>query len=129
MRNIKKLQGLVNGIIAKRRKTAPVDEHDESQPRDLLDLLLAASSSDGQGFSDQQIMEEIMTFIVHLHPLHFLRIISTTHDCTSHQFAGHETTSIALSWTLYLLAQHPEVEDRLVQELSQVASSCPSFNG
>lgn len=103
MRNIKKLQGLVNGIIAKRRKTAPVDEHDESQPRDLLDLLLAASSSDGQGFSDQQIMEEIMTFI----------------------FAGHETTSIALSWTLYLLAQHPEVEDRLVQELSQVMGTRP----
>ena len=38
------------------------------------------------------------------------------------QFAGHETTSIALSWTLYLLAQHGQVEDKLVQELVQVMS-------
>ncbi|CAJ0650557.1 5296_t:CDS:2 [Entrophospora sp. SA101] len=31
--------------------------------------------------------------------------------------AGHETTSTALSWSLYLLAKHPEVQDCLRQEL------------
>jgi len=34
--------------------------------------------------------------------------------------AGHETTANALSWTWYLLAQHPEIEARLFQELSEV---------
>ena len=31
--------------------------------------------------------------------------------------AGHETTAVALSWTWYLLAQHPEAEARLADEL------------
>jgi cytochrome P450 len=31
--------------------------------------------------------------------------------------AGHETTAVALSWTWYLLAQHPEVDARLADEL------------
>ena len=34
--------------------------------------------------------------------------------------AGHETSAIALSWTLYLLSQHPEIEKRLRSELQQV---------
>ncbi|HYH57434.1 MAG TPA: cytochrome P450, partial [Anseongella sp.] len=39
--------------------------------------------------------------------------------------AGHETTAIALSWTFYLLAQHPEVEERLVSELREVLGDAP----
>src|SRR5262249_22054090 len=34
--------------------------------------------------------------------------------------AGHETTSLALSWTFYLLDQHPEVEERLHRESAEV---------
>ena len=34
--------------------------------------------------------------------------------------AGHETTAVALSWTWYLLAQHPEVDARLGDELRAV---------
>jgi enediyne biosynthesis protein E7 len=34
--------------------------------------------------------------------------------------AGHETTSLALSWTFYLLAQHPEIEERLHRESAEV---------
>jgi len=33
---------------------------------------------------------------------------------------GHETTAIALSWTWYLLSQHPEVEAKLLTELNSV---------
>ena len=35
-------------------------------------------------------------------------------------FAGSDTTSLTLSWTLWLLAKHPEVQDRLREELSVV---------
>ena len=38
-------------------------------------------------------------------------------------FAGHETTSTALAWTLYLVANHPEVERRLLDELESVLGS------
>ena len=34
--------------------------------------------------------------------------------------AGHETTSNALTWTFYLLSQHPAIESRLFEELSTV---------
>jgi len=34
--------------------------------------------------------------------------------------AGHETTAIALSWTCFLIAQNPEVEEKLVEEIREV---------
>src|SRR5262249_24161493 len=34
--------------------------------------------------------------------------------------AGHETTSLALSWSLYMLARHPEVAERLHRESAAV---------
>ena len=63
---------------------------------DLLSMLLHAQDEDGGGMSDQQLRDEVMTFF----------------------FAGHETTAIALTWTFYLLAQHPEVEARLAREVA-----------
>jgi cytochrome P450 len=48
--------------------------------------------------SDQQVRDEVMTLL----------------------FAGHETTSNLLAWTWYLLASHPEVEQRLRAELDEV---------
>ena len=48
--------------------------------------------------SDQQLRDEVMTFLL----------------------AGHETTALSLSWTWYLLGQHPEVEQKLEQELRSV---------
>ena len=48
--------------------------------------------------TDRQVRDEIMTLFL----------------------AGHETTAVSLSWTWYLLAQHPEVEARLADELRSV---------
>lgn len=39
--------------------------------------------------------------------------------------AGHETTAFTLSWTLFLLAQHPEVMRELVEELDAVLADAP----
>jgi cytochrome P450 len=67
---------------------------------DLLSLLLTAQDTegDGLGMSDQQVRDEVMTLFI----------------------AGHETTANAITWTFYLLAQHPEVEAELQQELAEV---------
>ena len=59
---------------------------------------MAARDEDGSGMTDRQLRDEILTFLL----------------------AGHETTAVSLSWTWYLLSQHPEVEQKLRQELSQV---------
>jgi cytochrome P450 len=66
--------------------------------KDLLTLLLTARDDDGNSMSDQQLRDEVITLLL----------------------AGHETTALNLSWTWYLLAQHPEVEARLHAEIDAV---------
>jgi cytochrome P450 len=53
--------------------------------------------------TDRQVRDEVMTLLL----------------------AGHETTATALTWTWYLLSQHPEVEDRLHTELHEVLAGQP----
>lgn len=67
---------------------------------DLLSKLLFAvdEEGDGTGMTDEQVRDEIMTMFL----------------------AGHETTATALTWTMYLLAAHPEAEARFHQELDDV---------
>jgi cytochrome P450 len=67
---------------------------------DLLSMLLLAQDEEGDGSSmtDEQLRDEAMTLFV----------------------AGHETTANALTWTWYLLSQHPEVEARLHEEIDAV---------
>ena len=67
---------------------------------DLLAMLMAARDrKSGAAMPDKQLLDEVMTLIV----------------------AGHETTASALNWMWYLLSQHPIVEQRLHQELDNLA--------
>jgi cytochrome P450 len=61
-------------------------------------MLLNSVDEAGQRMTDQQIRDEIVTLFL----------------------AGHETTANALSWTWYLLAQHPAVEQKLHKEVDTV---------
>lgn len=62
---------------------------------DLLSMLLATKDEAGAGMDDKQVRDEAMTLFL----------------------AGHETTANAMAWTLYLLAQHPDVRARLEEEV------------
>ncbi|GHO80339.1 cytochrome P450 [Ktedonobacter sp. SOSP1-85] len=77
-----------------------IDEHRKqgNDQGDLLSMLLLAQDEDGSVMTDQQLRDEVMTLFL----------------------AGHETTSNALAWTWYLLAQHPEFLARLQQEVDSV---------
>jgi len=89
---VERLDRIVYDIIATRRGS------DEDRG-DLLSILLAArDADDGSRMTDRQVRDEIMTLFL----------------------AGHETTAVSLSWTWYLLAQHPEVEATLAAELRGV---------
>jgi cytochrome P450 len=71
---------------------------------DLLSMLLQAQDAEGAdggaggGMSDTQVRDEMVTLFV----------------------AGHETTAVALSWTWYLLSQHPAIEAKVHAELVEV---------
>jgi cytochrome P450 len=90
-RAIRELNNVINGIIRERRAS-------HQSRSDLLDGLLAVRDAEGKPMREEQLRDEVMTLFL----------------------AGHETTAIALSWTCYLLAQHPEVEAKLVAELETV---------
>jgi len=71
----------------------------EGDSDDLLSMLLQArDEGSGEGMSDRQLRDEVMTIFL----------------------AGHETTANALTWTWYLLSQHPEQEALLHAELDRV---------
>jgi cytochrome P450 len=66
---------------------------------DLVGMLLAAQDAGtGERMTDRQVRDEVMTIFL----------------------AGHETTSVALTWTFYLLSQHPAVAAKLRSELDAV---------
>ncbi len=67
---------------------------------DILSLLLAARDEAGNGLSNQDLRDELMTLLV----------------------AGHETTTTALTWALYWVHRLPEVKQKLMAELGEVDS-------
>ncbi len=96
-----RLDAVIYRIIAARRRSGR--DHG-----DLLSMLIAAQDEegDGRGMSDEQLRDELMTLFL----------------------AGHETTANALTWTWYLLAQHPEVEQQLYAELAEVLGERTQFS-
>jgi cytochrome P450 len=92
VRKSQRVREIIRGMI--RERNATTDKF-----HDLLDMLIEAKYEDnGEHMTDDQLIDEITILII----------------------AGHETTANALAWTMYLLAKHPEVQDRLREE----ASSC-----
>jgi cytochrome P450 len=71
---------------------------------DLLSMLLLSQDEDGNGMSEEQARDEIMTLFL----------------------AGHETTANALNWTWMLLAQNPDAEAKLHAELDSVLQGQPA---
>ena len=88
------LEGEVRRIVAERRR-----EEDAGEARDLLSMLLEARDEEsGEGMTDLELRDEVMTTI----------------------FGGYEATAGALAWTWHLLAAHPEVAERLRTEALEV---------
>ena len=90
------LLAMIGGMIARRRATQPVG--------DLVDLLLAARDPEtGEGMDDELLADNLLGFIL----------------------AGHETTTLALTWALFLVASHPPTAERLRAEAVCVAGEQP----
>lgn len=90
-RAVRQLDEVVYRIINQRRASG-------EDRGDLLSMLLQAQDEDGSQMTDKQLRDEVMTLFL----------------------AGHETTAVLLSWTGYLLSQHPAVEQKLADEVEAV---------
>ena len=95
----RRLDDVVYGIIRERRP-------DEDRG-DLLSMLLLARDEQGNGMSETQVRDEVMTLLL----------------------AGHETTALVLSWAFLLLDRNPEARDRLEAELGTVLGDDPASPG
>ncbi|XP_062011784.1 cytochrome P450 72A397-like isoform X2 [Rosa rugosa] len=106
----KEVKGLLKGIINKREKAIEVGEASKD---DLLGALMESKFKDNQGdakvgMSTEDVIEE----------------------CKLFYFAGQETTSVLLVWTMILLGQNQNWQDRARQEVLQVfRSNKPDFDG
>jgi len=86
------LDRIVNRVVAERRASGETRD-------DLLSMLLEARDEEtGEGMTDKQLRDELVTLFL----------------------AGHETTAIALTWTFHLLAQNPRAEAKLQAEVDAV---------
>jgi cytochrome P450 len=84
-------------VVAERRA------HPSATP-DLLDFLISAKDPEsGRAMTDAELADNLLTFVV----------------------AGHETTALALTWALWLIAHAPDVETRVLEEIDQVAGTAP----
>lgn len=83
------LDRVVLELVARRRREPPQN--------DVLGLLLAAQDEESStGMTDEQLKDEAITLLT----------------------AGHETAGAALSWAWYLLAEHPQIQEALYEEVS-----------
>jgi cytochrome P450 len=90
-RTSRKLDALILGIIDARKRSGETRD-------DLLSLLIRARDEAGGQMTDAQVRDEAVILFL----------------------AGHETTALALTYALYLLATHPEAQARIGEEVARV---------
>ncbi|MEZ4875679.1 MAG: cytochrome P450 [Flavobacteriaceae bacterium] len=96
----KESRDIIEKIIEERRLS-------KQNHHDLLDMLLATRYEDsGEAMTTSQLIDEITILFV----------------------AGHETTANALSFTLYLLAKHPAIQEKAFEEIQKVEKGLPSVS-
>jgi cytochrome P450 len=95
------LDDAVMNLIAARRKNP-------NKPNDLLTMLLSAhDEKTGEGMPRKQLMDEVLTLLT----------------------AGHENVGAALSWTWFLLGQHPDVQNDVFDEIhARLQDRSPSID-
>ncbi|CAE1272991.1 unnamed protein product [Acanthosepion pharaonis] len=97
-KQIEKVNNTVYSVIKKQRE-ALKELSDEFQVTNLLaSLLMTKDEETGDKMDDTQIRDEVMTFML----------------------AGHETTGITLNWCLLEAARHPEMQQKIRDELNSV---------
>jgi cytochrome P450 len=92
--SLKRLKHLVRELTARRR-------HEGGDRGDLLSMLLAARDEDGQALSDADVCDEALTLLM----------------------AGHDTTASTMTWALYLLAQNPQLQAAVSEQVLAVTDN------
>jgi cytochrome P450 len=98
------LEGVVDDIIADRRGSEGDAEAEKGVPMDLLSILLRAQDRGEQ--SGEQLRDEVVTMLL----------------------AGHDTTALTLTYTWYLLSEHPSARETVHEEIESVVDGRPTMD-
>jgi len=102
-KHLKIINGFASDVIQRRRQ----DELKSLERQDLISHYLRIMKSKNQPFSDEDMRDVITNFIL----------------------AGRDTTACALSWFFYELTQHPDVEEKVLEEILRVKEEYPDLQG
>jgi cytochrome P450 family 110 len=94
VRNRAALDLLIYAEIAERRQSS------EPGRTDILSMLIGSQDADGNGMSDRELHDELLTLL----------------------FAGHETTATAIAWAIYWINYLPEVKEKLLAEIATLGT-------
>ncbi|KAL3862090.1 hypothetical protein ACJMK2_008084 [Sinanodonta woodiana] len=97
-KNCKYVHSVADDIINKRRAILEKKGVSGGKYLDFLDILLTARDEDMVGLTQEEIRNEVDTFL----------------------FEGHDTTASAISWILYSLAKHQDIQEKVKEELDSV---------
>ncbi|KAI7802035.1 cytochrome P450 4V2 [Triplophysa rosa] len=105
-RRLRILHYFTASVIKERAKlmTSDCDSDSDQRPRKrqaFLDMLLKTTDQNGKNLSQEDIQEEVDTFM----------------------FEGHDTTAASINWALHLIGSHPEVQKGVQAELQEVFGS------
>ncbi|CAK4082804.1 unnamed protein product [Aphanomyces euteiches] len=90
------MRQLIDDLVASRMKSTSNETY-----HDLLQFMIAAAHEENSGVTAQSFADNLLTFL----------------------FAGFDTTSISLSYALYLMASHPDVQEKALAEVLAVTKS------
>ncbi|MGI4811675.1 MAG: cytochrome P450 [Janthinobacterium lividum] len=89
------LRSMVSEVIQQRRRRGEVGD-------DLLGTMMKAFDPEtGNTFDDRWLIDNLLTFVM----------------------AGHETTALVMAWALRLVADHPEIRQRILDEVASTSAN------
>jgi cytochrome P450 len=101
------LRRICSEFVAERKMKIKCEKGDSQEGRDILSIMIR-----GNDLSDKNLVEQLLTFIA----AGLVLLNSTLLSCKANQ-GSHDSTTSALTWAAYLLAQHPAIQTRLRSEV------------
>jgi cytochrome P450 len=89
---------LVNALVATSRARVDANPATGSRPGNFLDAMVAGQGQEGGGFSDAEIVGNVLTMLL----------------------AGEDTTANTLAWIMHMMAEHPEVQAKMRAEADRL---------
>ncbi|CAN1172782.1 Cytochrome P450 86B1 [Linum perenne] len=97
-RSIKGVDKFAVEVIRARKKELALLDGDDKRRSDLLTVFMGMRDEEGAAYTDKFLKDICVNFIL----------------------AGRDTSSVALSWFFWLVDEHPDVEERIVEEIQGI---------